>query len=201
MRRIAIVAAALVIVAGVIISQSTVADQPPTATLPPTVAPTVETLVIVTATEPPTVTPDPIPVWEPLDDVPLDAELQQYIHDACEVYGVDEALVLGIIERESTFRPEAENEYCWGLMQIHKINYDWLRDEEGIDPLTYPGNIDAGVLMISRLLEKYEDTHKALMAYNCGESGARRLWEQGYTTTEYSRAVVMAAENWKTILS
>ena len=153
----------------------------------------------------PPITPTPVPTpalpikWMPLDIIPLDADLQRHIYDTCEVYGVDMALVLGMIECESTFYLEAQNTKCWGLMQIHKVNYEWLR-ETGIEPLEYTGNIEAGVLMISRLLDKYGDTHKALMAYNCGESGAGDLWEQEYRTSSYSRAVIQSAEYWQTIL-
>jgi len=140
-------------------------------------------------------------IWHPRDAIPLEPDMQQYVYDACEAYGVDMALVLAIIERESSFRPQVwgDNNSCFGLMQINRVNYNWLRDE-GIEPLEYPGNIQAGVLMISRLLDKYDDTHKALMAYNGGESYARRLWNQGIFTTKYSRAVTQRAEHWQTII-
>lgn len=152
----------------------------------------------------PTVIPIPEPTpappdWAPSEDVPLDSELQWYVHDACVRYGVDEALVLAMIEHESSFRPDAKSENCYGLMQIHKINYTWLR-AEGIEPLEYPGNIDAGVLIVGGMLTKYTNTHKALMAYNCGEPGAKRLWKQGYTTSAYSRAVAESALKWEIIL-
>ena len=51
------------------------------------------------------------------------------------------------------------------------------------------------------LLEKYSDTHKALMAYNCGETGAKRLWNQGYLTSTYSRKVVTNYEKWQQIIN
>lgn len=54
-------------------------------------------------------------------------------------------------------------------MQIHPINYPKLH-ENRIEPTEYEGNIVAVVFMLSELLEKYSDTHKALMAYNCGET-------------------------------
>ena len=138
--------------------------------------------------------------WTALDTIPLDPDLQQYVYDAAVRHGMQMSFILGIIERESNFDPHVDYARCYGLMQIHQINFGWLYDE-GIDALTYPGNIDAGVLMISRLLDKYEDPHLALMAYNCGESGARRLWNQGTYTTTYSRGVILLADKWKEVLN
>ena len=88
---------------------------------------------------------------------------------------------------------------CWGLMQVHPINYDRLRGL-GIEPTDYEGNIVAGVLLIGELLDKYGDQHKALMAYNCGEGGAAKLWQQGYYSSQYSRHVLNVSESWQQII-
>ena len=131
-----------------------------------------------------------------IEAVPLPFELQDVMQEACEKYGVPYALALAVAQSESDFDLEADNGTCWGVMQIHPINYDRLR-ENGIEPTEYEGNIVAGVFMLGELLEKYGDTHKALMAYNCGETGARRLWKQGYDTSSYSRKVVTRYEKWQ----
>ena len=130
------------------------------------------------------------------DAIPLPFELQDVMQEACDKYGVPYALALAVAESESDFDLEADNGTCWGVMQIHPINYDRLR-ENGIEPTEYEGNIVAGVFMLGELLEKYSDTHKALMAYNCGETGAKRLWKQGYDTSSYSRKVVTRYEKWQ----
>lgn len=154
-------------------------------------------------TESPKSTVDPVVEDEPeylhSEDVPLPEYLQETLQRACEEYCVPYSLALAIVENESSFDLEADNGTCWGLMQINPINYEWLR-ELGIEPTEYEGNIVAGVLMIGQLLDKYGDTHKALMAYNCGESGAARLWEQGYSSSEYSRQVISLAEKWQQII-
>lgn len=178
--------------------------------------PTVQTVSLSTAvlikpvhTEAPEPTVDPV-VVEPVvedkpeylhsEDVPLPEYLQETMQRACEEYGVPYSLALAIAESESSFDLEADSGTCWGLMQINPINYEWLR-ELGIEPTEYEGNIVAGVLIIGQLLDKYGDTHKALMAYNCGESGAARLWEQGYFTTSYSRKVIESSERWQQIIN
>jgi soluble lytic murein transglycosylase-like protein len=61
------------------------------------------------------------------------------------------------------------------------------------------GNFRVGCDYLGELLAQYGDgtdigTHKALMAYNLGPSGASRLWARGIFETDYSRAVLEAAE-------
>lgn len=92
-----------------------------------------ETLIIV---EPPTIVvpasqpvqtvyfePDPEPeepaaeVFTFREDVPLSAELQEVLWDACQEHKVEYALALGLIETESSFNPEAVSYVgCYGLM-------------------------------------------------------------------------------------
>lgn len=131
-----------------------------------------------------------------LADVPLDRNLQYWAQFCGEEYDVDFALILGMMEIESQFDTGADSGWAYGVMQIGYINHEWLQ-ADGIDPMTDHGNIQAGVYMIGNLLGRYGDTHKALMAYNCGEYGAAELWAEGITETEYSRSVLAAAEKWE----
>ena len=155
-----------------------------------------------------TATPDTEPETEPEDkpsyiyviSIPLSFEYQEVMQQACEKYGVPYALALTVAECESSFRLDADNGTCWGVMQIHPVNYSRLR-ENGIEPTEYEGNITAGVFMLGELLSKYGDTHKALMAYNCGEQGAKNLWNEGYTTSEYSEKVVTYSEKWQAVIN
>lgn len=135
-----------------------------------------------------------------IEDIPLSRELQNVMYTACNDYGVPYELALAVCEAESTFKTDADNGTCWGLMQIHPINYEWLRDI-GIEPTTYEGNIRAGVYILGQCLADYEDVHKALMAYNCGDYGASHLWKDGYTTSTYSRNVVEKSEKWQEVLA
>lgn len=135
-----------------------------------------------------------------IKSIPLSSELQESIQKACERYGVPYELALAVAECESNFDLDADNGTCWGIMQIHPINYPRLR-ENGIEPTEYHGNITAGVFMLGELLEKYTDTHKALMAYNCGETGAKRLWNEGCMTSTYSVKVVTLSEKWQKIIN
>lgn len=132
-------------------------------------------------------------------DIPLSEALQIEMRNACNAFDVPYALALAITEAESSFYLDADSGVCWGPMQIHPCNYGWLR-ERGIEPTTYAGNIQAGVLMISQLLSRYGDTHLALMAYNAGEGGAQSLWAQGIYSSAYSRQITSRQAYWQDII-
>lgn len=133
-------------------------------------------------------------------DVPLSEDLQDYIRTLCEEYSVPEELILAMIEVESSFRPNvisASGDY--GYMQINRCNHEWLTEELGVTDFLDPyQNILCGVYIISGHLEKTEsDAAKALMRYNCGATGAWRLWQKGIYSTEYTRKVMSAYEIYK----
>ena len=132
---------------------------------------------------------EPVPVHL---DIPLSPELQDYTMELSAEFGICYDLVFAMMFVESTFRDyivSRTNDY--GLMQINRVNHGWLRVDYGItDFLCARQNIFAGILMISRLYETYEDLHMALMAYNMGQAGARRRWNQGFFTSTYSERVI-----------
>ena len=140
---------------------------------------------------------------ESLKGVPglsLDYELQKAMYDSCQKYNVPFALALAVAEKESNFNPNAVSRTDdHGIMQINTCNFEYLRDC-GIDPLTYKGNIEAGVMLLGENLELYGDEGLALMAYNCGRTGAKRLWDAGTYSTAYSRAVMEFYEKWLGVL-
>lgn len=136
----------------------------------------------------------------PLAEIALDPKMQGVMRAMCEKYEVPYALALAIAEQESRFDPDAvsaTNDY--GLMQINKVNFGWLQDL-GIDPMTYEGNIEAGVYMISQHLHNFKEPELALMAYNSGSKGAQRLWDAGTFQTEYSQKVMAAFAYWTSVL-
>ena len=133
-------------------------------------------------------------------DVPLSTELQDYISSVCSTYNVPCELIYGMIEVESNFQVDAVSETNdYGLMQINKCNHEWLADELDITDILDPEqNILAGVYMIASHLEETNgDITLALMRYNCGATGAKRLWEQGIYSTSYTDKVMAAYETYK----
>ena len=146
----------------------------------------------------PAETPEPV---RHRDDIVSDGrllayDLQDIMQDACEVYGVPYALALAIAEVETHFDPDAVSPtHDYGLMQINQINHAWLL-EKGFDVHTYAGNIEAGLYIIGGYLDTYGDTERALMAYNNGPNGAKKLWDAGTYQTDYTRKVMAALEHW-----
>lgn len=127
-------------------------------------------------------------------------DLQEIMQDCCDVYGVPYALALAIAEVETHFDPDAVSPtHDYGLMQINQVNHEWLQGL-GMDPLTHAGNIEAGLYIIGGYLDTYGDTEMALMAYNNGPGGARKLWDAGTYQTDYTRKVMTALEYWTSIL-
>lgn len=149
-------------------------------------------------------TPSPEPIRH-RDDIVSDGnllsyELQEVMQDCGEEYGVPYALLLAVADVESRFDPDAAsstNDY--GIMQINQCNHAWLQ-EMGIDPMEPAGNIEAGAYIISQHLQNYGEPELALMAYNCGPSGAKKLWDAGTYETDYSRKVMTAFEHWTGVL-
>lgn len=170
-------------------------------------APVVTTSATTLSTPAPVLTPTPTvePVSRTRDDIVSDGrllsyELQEVMQDFCEEYGVPYALALAIAEVETHFDPDAvSGAGDYGLMQINTCNHEWLA-EKGIDVMTHEGNIEAGIYIISQHLEKYGEPELALMAYNCGPTGAKRLWDAGTYQTDYSRKVMTAFEHWTSVL-
>lgn len=136
------------------------------------------------------------------DAVPLDHDTQVQIMGWCEEYGVPYSMALAVIEAESSFRPDAENGSCYGYMQINSINKSWLLQEIGVTDLTDPlQNLHSGIYMLGDLYGKYGDWHKALVCYNCGETGAyNHYFSQGLTSSGYSRHVMELEAKWAEVI-
>ena len=129
-------------------------------------------------------------------DVPLSDDLQEYTQDLCDEYDFPcYDIIVAMIWTESGYREDIVSKTNdWGYMQINGINHQTLKEELGITNfLDGKQNIRAGVYMIQKLYHKYGDIGKALMAYNCGEYGASKLWKEGTTSTNYSRTIMQRA--------
>ena len=125
-------------------------------------------------------------------DVPLSDEIQDTIFKLCEEYDFEPVLILAMIKKESWFVIDVKSAdgKCYGLMQIHIINHNRLREILGITDFLNPKqNIHAGIFMMRELLDKYEDLTIALMSYNAGETGMRRQVNRGITSTHYTRKI------------
>lgn len=134
--------------------------------------------------------------------VPLNVELQMLTQKYCREYAVPYSLVLAVIQTESSFEPDAVNESCYGLMQIHAVHENDLRNKLGVTDFTEPKqNLHSGIYLLSELYEKYGDWQMALVAYNCGNRGAyENYFSQGQYASGYSWKVLSAQEEWEAVI-
>lgn len=133
-------------------------------------------------------------VAAPLYQIDLSDNLQEYTYTMCQVYDCVDyyPLMLAVMWKESNFDAAAQSSTGdFGLMQINKCNHEALREALGVDDFLDPeDNIQSGVYLLSGLLAKYGDTHKALMAYNMGPGGAQKCWDRGIYRSNYSKDVL-----------
>lgn len=134
-------------------------------------------------------------------DIPLSKELQKYVMEKAKEYNLDHELVLAVMSLESSFNPSLisrTNDY--GLMQINKVNHARLKKEVGVKDFLNPyDSIDAGIFMLGELHDRYKDTHQILMAYNFGDGGMKKVWDNGVRSSKYSRAVMGRKDNLKKV--
>lgn len=132
-------------------------------------------------------------------DVPLSEELQLHIFAECEKYNISPALVIAIIERESTYDPSrvGDNGKSLGIMQIqpqwhnHRVeelgivNFDWFNPYH---------NISVGCHYLAELYAKYgDDVYTVLMGYNGSPKYVRDMLSQGLVS-DYALEVSARAE-------
>ena len=136
-----------------------------------------------------------------LFDIPLSDSLQRYIYEICADEGVPVTLALAMIEHESGFDPEvvsSTNDY--GLMQINVVNHERLEEKYRCADMLNPyQNVFCGITIIGSYLDRYEDITKALMAYNMGNYGAQKAWEDGVTSTNYSNKIISLMEKYEEV--
>ncbi|RIE04479.1 lytic transglycosylase domain-containing protein [Cohnella faecalis] len=100
------------------------------------------------------------------------------ISAAAAKYGVDPALIKGIVQTESSFQSNAVSSAgAKGLMQLMDGTARGLGVTDSLDPAQ---NVEGGTRFLSYLLRKYEgNVTSALAAYNAGPGRVDRL---GLTT-------------------
>jgi soluble lytic murein transglycosylase-like protein len=141
------------------------------------------------------------------DDSGSSSAYDDLITAAGAKYGVDAALIKGVIQSESSFNPNAVSSAgAKGLMQLMDDTARGLGVTNSLDPAQ---NIDGGTRFLSYLLRKYEgNVSTALAAYNAGpgrvdrlgiatdEDVAAHLQKLPQETQNYIRKVLDASTHW-----
>ena len=129
-------------------------------------------------------------------DIPLDDELQDYIIETSEERGVDPAIIIAMIKRESQFDIDiiGDKGKAFGLMQIHPRWHSDRIEKLGVTDLLDPyQNVTVGIDIMAELLDDGKSVEWALMAYNGGYANANRHIEAG-TLSGYATDVLKFAE-------
>lgn len=142
------------------------------------------------------IAPDPEPIEEdpPVQyfDVPLDESLQDHIFELCEARGIDPAVIISVIGKESHYNASALGDHgnSLGLMQIqprwHRARMEKLGCNDLLDPYQ---NVTVGIDLLGDLLQSGGSIEWALMAYNGGSSYANRKAAQG-EISDYAKTVL-----------
>lgn len=101
-------------------------------------------------------------------------EWRDYIEIVAGQYGICPELVEAVIERESSWQPDAVNGTCIGLMQINPEYHMDRMERLGVEDLRDPyDNILVGTDFLAELFRAYGDIYAVLMYYNEGYDGLR----------------------------
>lgn len=132
--------------------------------------------------------------------IPLSYEHQQFAYNCCVKYGVPYEVMMGLWGAEASWNINigVTRDTYYGIGQIHiGYNKDYIKTY-GVDLCTPLGGLEGSVILIRDKIYSYGgDINKALMAYNCGDYGASRLWSQGVYNTHYTRKILSIANNLK----
>lgn len=125
----------------------------------------------------------PIIVWSFVEFTsiaqPAGSYIPEEIQNVCvkygEEYGICPELLMAMVEKESSGRPDAENGGCKGLMQISdRWHTDRMKRLGVTDIYDVDGNIHVGVDYLAELFEKYEDVGIVLMVYHGEKNAAQK---------------------------
>ena len=107
-------------------------------------------------------------------DVPLSPDLQDHIFSLCVTYDIDPALVIAVIEQESTYDQNAinYNNTCFGLMQVYEYYHKSRMAKLGVTDLFNPyQNVAVGIDILAELYSTGNSTSWVLTNYSGGMYG------------------------------
>lgn len=120
---------------------------------------------------------------------------QRYTYDLCQRYGLEYYIVLGLMGVESGWNIyiRAVNGHAGVGMVSVRYNYERML-ALGLDLYDALDGIECMCIVLAEKLNKYCNYAMALIAYNSGDTGAQRYFNQGVYSTGYSDKVLGFAE-------
>ena len=125
------------------------------------------------------------------EDIPLGAEVQRQLWQACEETGITYELALAVIWKETNFRNiTGDGGESFGYMQVQPRWHSDRMDRYGVTDLMDPyGNFLVGCDYLAELAAKDRGIEWMLHAYNGGPSYANNLAKAG-KVSQYARDVL-----------
>lgn len=130
----------------------------------------------------------------PITEIQLDEEMQEWIWNYCNDKNISPALVMAIIERESSCNSNCVGDYgnSFGYMQIYKKWHIDRMEKLGVtDLLDGKQNIKVGVDYLLELFSENPDATWVLNAYNGGRAYANRKSDTYYSVDVLDRSAVL----------
>lgn len=128
----------------------------------------------------------------------IPAEAQEACVKYGDEYGICPELLMAMIERESSGRPDVESGGCKGLMQISdRWHKDRMERLEVTDIYDVDGNIHVGADYLAELFEKYEDVGIVLMDYHGEKNAATKTELSDYADWILTRSAELERMNGK----
>lgn len=145
-----------------------------------------EVVVTVTEVEAAPMERDPV-----RDDVPLDAETQRLLWQACEETGIVYELALAVIHQETGFRNiTGDGGASAGYMQVQQRWHEDRMKRLGVTDLNDPyGNFLVGCDYLAELANRGRGIEWMLHAYNGGPSYANKMAKAGQVS-QYAKNVL-----------
>ena len=125
------------------------------------------------------------------EDIPLDAEEQRLLWQACEETGITYELALAVIWKETNFRNiKGDGGDSYGYMQVQPRWHSERMDRYGVTDLMDPyGNFLVGCDYLAELAAKDRGIEWVLHGYNGGPSYANDMAKAG-KTSQYAKDVL-----------
>lgn len=101
---------------------------------------------------------------------------------AARAHHVPALLVAKVVNRESSFDPEARNGACSGLMQVAYFHF-----RHGLDPTRPADNLEVGCSVLAGYKKRFGSWPAALTAYNFGPGATV---SRGLGTSRYAELVL-----------
>ena len=124
--------------------------------------------------------------------IKLSREWQEYTYEMCLKYNVPYEIILGLMGAETGWDVNigvSDNGIYYGIGMVNmEYNKSNCR-EYGFELCSPAGGVEAVCLIMSQKLNTFEDIDKALIAYNRGNGGARKLFRKGIYSTAYDRRI------------